>query len=251
MSSRATRPNRAAIAIAGATMLLAAVMALAIGIGRAGAVGAKVIGEGGENTKPTCPKRDCNATGAVTGYQLTFGGKRGVFKVPSDGKLVAWSIELARPDNFSRDFFEENLSRKGYGGDPYARIGILKKVQGKQRNSFKLAKQTPAVDLKRSLGKTPIFTLGKPLNIKKGQVVALSVPTWATNFVAGDGSKSTWRASRKPDRCDLSSADNRAASKPQMRKGTTKVYGCKYTGERLLYKAYYTPDKGSGGDGGE
>ena len=32
--------------------------------------------------------------GAVTGFQTTANGKRAIFKVPSDGHIVAWSVDL-------------------------------------------------------------------------------------------------------------------------------------------------------------
>jgi hypothetical protein len=232
-------------ALAAAALLLAALAVLGLQVGDAGAVAAKQLGRAQEKTKPTCPKENCQATGKVSGYQFSVDGERRLFKVPTDGRLVAWSIELAKPDKLSMNFFEENLTRKGYGGDPYARIGVLKRVDGKKPNAFKLVKQTPAVNLRNHLGDTPIFTLGKTMRIKKGQIVALSVPTWASNFVAGDSSSTQWRASRDSDKCDLSPGheENREATKPQMKVGSVREYGCRYTGERLLYKAYYVPEK--------
>lgn len=244
MNPRSIQESRIPALVA-AALLLAALAVLGMRAGDADAVAAKVLGKAEEATKPTCPKENCQATGKVSGYQFAVDGERRLFKVPTDGRLVAWSIELARPDKLSRDFFETNLARKGYGGDPWARIGVLKRVDAEKPNSFKLVKQTPAVNLKNSLGKTPIFTLGKTLRIKKGQIIALSVPTWASNFVAGDSASTQWRASRDSDKCDLSPGheDNRDATKPQMNVGSVREYGCRYDGERLLYKAYYVPDK--------
>lgn len=244
MSIRSFRPTYASIAVAVSAFLLAGLVALGIHVGNAGAVAAGVLGGERQGTEPTCPKGACQATGSVSGFQMSLEGQRGLFKVPSDGRLVAWSIELANPDKVSQDFFETNLTRKGYGGDPYARVGVLKRVGGEGPNNFKLAKQTPAVNLSDELGRTPIFTLGKTLKLKKGELIALSVPTWASNFVAGDSTQAQWRASRGADECDLSPGhdDNRAASKPQMKVGSVREYGCHYSGERLLYRAFYVPD---------
>jgi hypothetical protein len=244
MSIRSGRDTRIAALVA-AALLLAALAVLGLRVGDADAVAAKVLGKAQEKTKPTCPKENCQATGKVSGYQFAVDGERRLFKVPTDGRMVAWSIELANPDKLSQDFFEANLTRKGYGGDPYARIGVLKRVDGKKPNSFKLVKQTPAINLINHLGETPIFTLSDRLKLKKGQIVALSVPTWASNFVAGDSTSTQWRASRDSDKCDLSPGhdDNREATKPQMNVGSVREYGCRYNGERLLYKAYYVPDK--------
>ncbi len=238
-------PSRAWIAPTLAALLLAGLVLAVLQAQPATARMATVIGGERPGTTPTCPRKACPATGRVSGFQMSVGKHRGVFKVPFDGRLVAWSIELAKPDRYSRNFFEENLRWKRFEGHPYARIGVIRRVK-KGRARFKLTKQTPAVRLDSRLGRTPIYTLGKPLRVKKGRILALSVPTWATNFSVGGGSRTVWRASRKSDKCDQSGPnqeENRKASKAHMRVGTTKQYGCKYSGERLLYTGYVVPDQ--------
>ena len=96
-------------------------------------------------------------------------------------------------------------------------------------------------------GHKPIYTLKKPLKVKKGQVAALTTPTYApiyTNKVSS--ASNSWKASRAPDKCGESDVAN---AKPHLRKGSTRTYGCNLTGERILYYAYFVKTKKSGGGG--
>lgn len=232
--------------LAGALLLALSLVAIAVATApnAEGARSAKVLGQGKPNQKPTCPNKRCQAMGRVTGFQTRLNGKRAIFKAPRTGHLVAWSIRLAKPDNErSRPYFEEILTSKRFGKDPYARMAIMK-AEGKAR--FTLAKQTPAVRLNGSLGSTPIFTLRKPMRVKKGRVLALTVPTWATNYVVGAGRGSQWLASRNKERCDVSSTENAKKSRPQQGIGSTRKYECRYNGERIIYWAYFVPQRKGG-----
>lgn len=219
--------------------------------------------------------KECNVFGHVTGFQLRTDSNRAVHKVPANGKLVAWSVDLADPRSNpkndtlvdERGFFESKLSDEtfdNYGSRPVANIEVLKK-KGKGR--FKLTKKSPIVELDPWLGDSPIFTLKKPLRVRKGRVVALSTPTWVPNFAlaepGGNGSLSEqnkWRGSRKPGSCVGEDTDGdgvvdddsnlTSGSKPQVRKGSTKKYGCVYSGAQILYSAFLVADKKGGKKGG-
>lgn len=267
--------------------------AFAFAAGPAPAPAAKVvkIGGGKEFGPPSCPtpakaqKRAenegipvpnylaCNAFGHVTGFQIRTDTEKAVHKVPRDGKLVAWNIDLSKPRSNpkndalvdERSFFADKLSDETfdrYGARPVANIEVLKK-QGRGR--FKLVKKSPIVELDPWLGQNPLFTLGKPLKVKKGSIVALSTPTWSTNFaLAKPGGKASlsdqnlWRASRKDDRCEVTRREDGSVddsnltklSKPHVRKGSTKKYGCVYSGAQILYKAFMVPDSKGGKKGG-
>lgn len=262
MSNRPTAPNRLAPALGLAVLLAVLWVVLGLTAPSASGVAAKQIGEGGATPKPGCPApeeegfpsyEECNAFGHVTGFQISTDNERAVFKARESGRIVAWSVDTGLPqDDPYRNFFEQNLSDETfdrYGGTPTAGISILKEVG---RGRFKLTKKSPIVELDGSLGRSPIFTLKKPLRIQKGRVVALTTPTWVTNFALatprGDAALSgsyQWRASRKPDRCEATPEDNSNLtdlSHPHVEKGTTKKYGCVYPGADILYRAYYVPD---------
>jgi hypothetical protein len=55
---------------------------------------------------PSCPSSPCLAVSRTTGYQAKVGTDRGLFVVPQDGKIVAWSITLGRPGPRQTRFFE-------------------------------------------------------------------------------------------------------------------------------------------------
>ncbi len=248
MTHSSQSPDRSAgrIRLALAALVLCVLAGLAVTNFADGARKTKVLGASKTNDKPTCPKQACQATAKVSGFQTSIDGNKEVFKAPRDGHIVAWSIDLAKPDKVSRDFFEETLASTRFGKDSYARVGVL---NPKGKAQFKLVKQTPAVDLSGHLGSRPVFTLKKPLRVKKGRVMALTVPSWTTNFALNAGRKSQWLASRNSKRCNVGSdgEENREKSRPQMKVGTTRKYGCRYNGERILYWVYFVPTKKDSG----
>jgi hypothetical protein len=173
----------------------------------------------------------------VTGFQSIADGIARPYEAPYDGKIVAWSITLAKPSTTETEtttdevsFFDEFL------GEPSeARIGILKPVEGTNPPKYTLVRQSPLEVLNSFFGTTPIFALKHPLSILQGQVVALTVPTWAPMFAFNVSSENTWRGSRLPEHC--SSKEDIQGGHPQQGVGKTKTYGCYYSNARLLYTA--------------
>jgi hypothetical protein len=240
MPSRA-KPD-AVLRLAMALAVSVAVLAAAVAVDSASAARkAKVLGATKSNPSPLCPK-NCRATGSVTGFGVAADGRRGLYKVPADGHLVAWSVELSKPTSSQLSGFGEIFKDKKFGTAPIAKIAVLKK-KGKG-SRYTLGKQSPAVELDASLGDKPIFTLSKPMKVQEGRVVALTLPTWAPLYRDGlNTSKNAWKASRKSDSC---SAEDVPKAKPHLRKKTTRTYGCKLSGERILYWAYFVPKKTAG-----
>ena len=72
----------------------------------------------------------------------------------------------------------------------------------------------------------------------KGDIVGLTVPTWAPAFAQGLPSDNAWRASRAPGKC-TNSTDVRQGQ-TQTKIGTGAIYGCRYSTARLLYTATLT-----------
>jgi hypothetical protein len=239
--TRTTTPTgkrRAAYALAFAALCAALVTAIAIP--SAGASRAKVIGHTKHTPNPACPK-SCAAIGKVTGFMTKADGKKRPFRIAEDGTIVAWAIDLGRPSKSDRNFFGDLFHKKKFGTHASGGIGILKR---KDDHHYKLVKTSPMVDLQQSLGRKEIITLDKPLRVKKGQVVALTVPTWASAFAVNlNTDKNAWRASRKPSRCNVGRKhlNNVKASRPQKKPRSIRKYGCVYTGTRLLYWAYFVP----------
>lgn len=232
-ASRTTR-HRAAIVIAALIALLGAATAVALHAGSADAKSAKVIGKTKKTPDSSCPGGRCKIVVSVTAVQTVADGHAGVMKVPANGHIVAWSVDLGKVNTDDQPNLTEELDGK-YGASK-ARLAVLKP---KKKSKFKLTKQTPKVELGSKLGQTPIITLGKPLKVKKGQRLGLTMPGWISNFDWGlPTGDNQWIASRNDGQCSEKEAPD---AKPQQKVGSTRQYGCRFKGERLLYWAYFVP----------
>ncbi len=229
------------LTVAAAAALLAAGLAVSLWIGDAGAQDdnqrAELLGKTNRTADPLCPQ-PCSVTATVTGFQSKVQGEEKPFQVRRDGRIVAWAVQLGKPNKEDRKFFEENLGSRSFGNGPVARISILKK-KGKGR--FKLVKQGPATNVSSFFNNRGVITLTDPLRVRKGQTVALTVPTWLPDLVPpGDAPQSLWRASRPASECNSGSA---ADARPQQKVGSVREYGCFFS-DRLLYWAYFVPKGG-------
>jgi hypothetical protein len=226
--------------------LLAAVVAAAWpGAAESALARVVVLGRTDSTPPPSCPGKivnnvevvPCRVEGHVTGFQAIAGGIPRPYEAPFDGKIVAWSITLSRPSRVDSakttdevGFFNEFL-----GKPSQARIGVLRPVEGSKPPQYTLVRQSPLQTLNRYFGSTVIFALDHPLSVLRGQVVALTIPTWAPMFAFNVEDDNTWRGSRKPDHC--SSKEDIQGGHPQQGVGKTKTYGCYYSNARLLYTA--------------
>jgi hypothetical protein len=218
----------------GALAGLLAIVGLLAAIGPGRAVGAAklVVLGAAAPANPSCPE-SCQAVGKTTGFQTSIGTTKKPFVVPYPGRVVAWSIKLSAPRQNQIDFFKDF-----YGGEPQARLAVLKPIQkrikaGKQ--IYRLKSQSPIENFGGFLGTTTTFTLQSPLKVNAGQVLGLSIPTWAPAFAVGQADNTAWRASRKKTKCD--NATDIQAGTPQEAVGADRIYGCRYRTARLLYSA--------------
>jgi len=238
--------RRAWAPIAAAACLLAAVVAFAAPRDADSApLQVVVLGQTAETPPASCPGKvvnnveitPCRVEGHVTGFQAIAGGVPRPFEAPFEGKVVAWSITLAKPSTEETPttsnevaFFNEFLGTPSEG-----RIGILRPVEGSKPPKYTLVRQSPLEVLNPYFGSTPVFALEHPLTVLKGQIVALTIPTWAPMFAFNVESDNTWRGSRLPEHC--SSKEDIQGGNPQQGVGKTKSYGCYYSNARLLYTA--------------
>lgn len=240
-----SRSRRAWPAALAAAALLAALVAAAAPRADSAPLRVVVLGKTANTPPASCPGKivnnveiePCRVEGHVTGFQAIADGVARPYEAPFDGKIVAWSITLAKPSTRETKtttdevgFFNDFL-----GQPSRARIGILRRVKGVKPPRFKLVRQSPLQTLNPYFGSTPIFALDHPLTILKGQVVALTIPTWAPMFAFNVSADNTWRGSRLPGKC--SSKEDIQGGHPQQGVGKTKTYGCYYSNARLLYTA--------------
>jgi hypothetical protein len=245
-----TRGRTALAAVAAFACLVGGIAALG-GSEQADGARAKEIGKTKKAPKPSCPtpsgsnvpaRKQCQAFGEVTGFQIAGDGKNGLMKAPSDGEIVGWAVDLSRPSRDEQRFFEDVLGNRGFNGQPSGRLSLLTRANNKGR--YRLRAQSPAVKLGSLLGRRQYFTLNNPISVRQGWIAAFTSQTWTPNFahdLQRPGSDNIWRASRTEKRCN-SLKDLTERSRPHLDPGSTRVYGCKYNRARVLYWAYFVPD---------
>jgi hypothetical protein len=224
-ASRRSRWTALALAVAS----LATLTGLAVGTSAAKVPSTTVVlGQTSTVPDPSCPGLPCQAIGSVTGFQISNGQTRSPFIVPHDGTIKSWTLTLAQPTNKQRSFFNGF-----FGTPPEARLSILRRVSGTNPPRYTLRSQGSVKVLSPYLGQTVKF--GSSLPVEKGDIVAITVPTWAPAFAQDLTADNVWRASRDPGKC-TNSTDIRQGE-PQEKAGTRATYGCRYSTARLLYTA--------------
>lgn len=223
----------------------AALVALAAAPADSAPLRVLVLGQTAETPPASCPGKivnnveitPCRVEGHVSGFQAIAGGVAKPYEVPFDGKVVAWSITLAKPSKVESSTTTDEVGYfNDFLGEPsMARIGILRPVEGSKPPKYTLVRQSPLKILTPYFGTTPIFSLDHPLSVLKGQIVALTIPTWAPMFAFNVSADNTWRGSRLPEHC--ASKEDIQNGHPQQGVGKIKTYGCYYSNARLLYTA--------------
>jgi len=183
------------------------------------------IGEVATSSPPSCPASPCEVISRTTAYQALVAGVGELYVVPKDGRLVAWSVTLGTPGKKQRTFFEQNL-----GGAAQAGITVLE--YGDRPYFRRVTGATPLQTLTPYFGRTVQFPLTTSLAVQKGDIVALTVPTWAPALSLGLKRDSTWRASRARGACD----DTQTQSTHTGVRSRTR-YKCSYRTARLTYSA--------------
>jgi hypothetical protein len=185
-----------------------------------------VLGATNPATVPSCPGSPCLAVSRTTGFQVKVGAVHNPLMVPRSGTIVAWTVVLGKPNTTQIKFFNGNE-----GGVSEAGIAIMRS-QRKPNLTYKLIAQSPLVKLQPYFGKTAQFPLETTIPVKKGDIVALTVPSWAPVLALGFGKDTSWRASRQKRQCS-----NTSTQTAQTQIGTPTQYYCLYQTARLTYSA--------------
>lgn len=218
-----TEMRRTLIAILGGTTL--ALLALpALAPATLSEVG--VLGATTPATVPSCPATPCLAVSRTTGFQVKVGSASNILSAPRAGTIVAWTITLGKPNTTQIKYFDANE-----GGIASAGIAILR-PQKKPNLTYKLISQSPLVKLEPYFGKTAQFPLETTLPVKKGDVIALTVPTWAPALALGFANTTSWRGSRPRASCSPTPTQT-----SQTTIGSDVQYFCLYRTARLTYSA--------------
>ena len=212
MPPRAPRPS-----------LIAACVALACAAAPSAASARIVeVGQAPTEAVPTCPASPCLAVSRTTGYQAKVVDSREHYVIPADGRLVAFSIRLGSPNKRQTKFFEDNFGKASAG---------LTVIRRGERLFGRIVAASPVFQLSSYFGQTVQFPLDTALKVEKGNIIGITVPTWAPALSTLTEDGSSWRASRGLRSCD--DTDRQTA---QTSIGALTQYRCLYRA-RLSYTA--------------
>lgn len=199
------------------------------------ATSATTVVLGGTSTMPdpSCPEDPCQAIGSVTGFQVSTNQSSLPFLVKRSGRVTSWSLTLSQPTNQQRSFFNGF-----FGMPPEAGLAILRRIPGTTPPRYELRRKGSIHVLSAYLGQTVEF--GASIRVEPGDIVGISIPTWAPAFAEGLPAENAWRASRMPGKC-TNTTDVRQGE-PQEKLNSRATYGCLYKTARLLYTATVRED---------
>ena len=220
-------------------LLLAAVFAAAFAA-LAPAASARIIelGSVADAASLNCPgttESPCVAAVRMTGYQgRASGGPKNPYYIRRDGHLVAFTLQLAKPTAEEVNFFNSN-----FGTPSTARISVLRRGDTRQtRLDHRLITQSDRFSLGRYFGSKPTFVFDQPIPVKKGNWIAITVPTWAPLLATNLARTNWWRSSRTKGSCEPPRSLRQFAME-DLRE--VNQFGCTYHGARLLYTVTYVP----------
>jgi hypothetical protein len=193
---------------------------------------------------PACPKGVSPAKCFIiltrtTALQTASDGVVNPTKVKQAGFIVAFTIGLSQLSTSAKtEKTYLHILDAAYGGTSRVALTVLKPGPN---NTYTVAAQSPIFHVEPYLGSVsqlplslpPTFTVFNALPVAPGDVIGLTVPTWAPvlayNLTASDFS---YRQSRTTN-CTQAAATNTA----QLTIGLKTQYLCSYTGTRVEYSA--------------
>jgi len=216
------------------------IFVLAASLALAPAASARMIelGSTADQAALNCPgttDNPCVAAVRMTGYQgRSSGGPKNPYYIRRDGHLIAFTVQLAKPTEEEVNFFESN-----FGTPSQARISVLRRgAKRKNRLDHRLITQSDRFRLDPYFGSRPTFVFDDPIPVKKGNWIALTVPTWAPLLSTNLARTNWWRSSRPKGSCEPPKSLGRFAME-DLRE--VNKFGCTYHGARLLYTVTYVP----------
>jgi hypothetical protein len=228
------------------SLLTAALIPIALGLVSASA-SAKIVELGATSTpvaKPACPPNTPPVSCLIvlartTALQSTSDGVVNPTTVKKAGWIVSFTVGLSQLSTSAKTEkgFLHQLDVR-FGGTPQVAITVLKPGPN---HTFTVAGQTPLFHVLPYLGQLltmplslpPNFTQFSPLPVKPGEMIGLTVPTWAPvlsyNLTAN---KFAYRQSRKANCTHVAGSET-----AQMSIGASTQYLCNYGGTRVEYSA--------------
>jgi hypothetical protein len=191
---------------------------------------------------PVCPKGVSLSNCFIiltrtTAIQTTSDGVRYPTTVKKNGWIVAFTVGLSKLSSSSKT--ERSVLHtldQGFGGTPQLALTVLK-PGAKNKYTVAASSQTFHVIpflgqvLQEPLALPPSFTGFTALPVKAGEVIGLTIPTWAPVLSYNlSTTKFTYRQSRTGN-CAHAAASETA----QLTTGQNTRYLCEYSGTRVEY----------------
>jgi hypothetical protein len=193
---------------------------------------------------PACPPNVSLANCVIvltrtTAVQTETNGVINPTKVTKDAWIVAFTVGLSKLTSDAKTELGllKSLDAR-FGGPPQIQLTVLKPAA---KNSYTVAAQSATFHvlpflgsvLQQPLSLPPTFTTMTALPVKKGEVIGLSVLTWAPVLTYNlTANKYSYRQSRRAN-CTHAAA----AQTAQITVGASQQYLCDYTGTRVQYSA--------------
>jgi hypothetical protein len=200
---------------------------------------------------PTCPA-DAQGTKCtilltqVTAYETLGDGVANPDVVKQSGVVSSFTLGLTGTTTVTPTIYADETQK--YGGQPEAQLTALIPTGTAASPSFRVVAQSEVVKLRSELGQVAEFPLTTPLPVVRGEVLALTIPTWApvlsfelapTQFAyvqSRIGTRITVKAktgTTTTSSCKYPSSTNLA----QVVVGELSNYGCTFSGTRIEYSA--------------
>lgn len=218
------------------TLLLIPVLVAALVWAPAASARIVELGAVADAVNPSCPADPCEAAVRVTGLQgRAAGGPKNPYYIRRSGYVVAFTVTLAAPTAEQVAFFNDN-----FGSPAEVGLSVLRKSDKKKtRLNYRLVNQSQLFEVENYFGSKPTFVLDQPMRVRKANWIAITVPSWAPIFANNLTRSDWWRSSRAKNSCETPRSLRQFAM-TELRE--INVFGCTYSGARLLFTATYVPD---------
>ncbi|MGZ5338514.1 MAG: hypothetical protein ACXWEE_02780 [Thermoleophilaceae bacterium] len=218
------------------TLLLLPVLVAALVWAPAASARIVELGAVADAVNPSCPADPCEAAVRVTGLQgRAAGGPKNPYYIRRSGYVVAFTVTLAAPTAEQVAFFNDN-----FGSPAEVGLSVLRKSDKKKtRLNYRLVNQSQLFEVENYFGSKPTFVLDQPMRVRKTNWIAITVPTWAPIFANNLTRSDWWRSSRAKNSCETPRSLRQFAM-TELRE--VNMFGCTYSGARLLFTATYVPD---------
>jgi hypothetical protein len=182
------------------------------------------LGASTDGASVSCPD-NCFVVTRTTALQVRTGTLRYPTTVPKSGRVVAFTLQLGSLSDRQIHFFNST-----YGGTSRVQLTVLRQ-QARPARSYEVVATTGVFKIQPFFGTTVQVPLKTTLAARKGDIVALTVPTWAPVLAVNLPKENGWRASRADNCTDL------LTQTAQMTLGNATQYKCLYQTARVTYTA--------------